>query len=57
MSSRGESHAGAPSEDTDGTRTDNSYPSRGKVRRHIVMPLLGHVNDIDYYMYYLPFPI
>jgi len=57
MSSRGESHAGAPSEDTEGTRTDNSYPSRGKAQLPIVMPLLGYLTDIDCCVYYWPFPI
>jgi hypothetical protein len=43
---------GAPSEDTERTRTDNSYPSRGKAQRSIVMPLLGYLTDIDCCVYY-----
>jgi len=52
MRNRGESRAGAPSEDTEGTRKDNSCPSRSKTQRPVVMPLLGYVNDIDCYVYY-----
>jgi len=52
MSSRGESRAGAPSKDTEGTRTDNTYPSRSKAQRPVVMPLLVYVNGVDCYVYY-----
>jgi len=57
MSSRGESHARAPSEDAEGSRTGNFYPCQGKAQRPVAMPLLGYVNDIDCCVYYWPFPI
>jgi len=52
MSSRGESHARAPSEDAEGSRTGNFYPCQGKAQRPVAMPLLGYVNDIDCCVYY-----
>ena len=47
MSSRGESHAGVPDEDTEGTRTDNSYPSRGTAQRPTPVPLPKYEKDME----------